>query len=437
MNQTAYQVGIYCRLSKDDASLGESSSISTQKAMLTDYCVANNLTIHDIYVDDGYSGLNFNRPGFQRMMVDVDAGHINMIITKDLSRLGRDYIMTGYHLELIFPAKNVRYVALSDGYDSLKADNDIAPFKNILNDMYARDISKKVKNAKHQRALQGRLAASQAPYGYCKDPDVPGHFLPDPEAAEVVKQIFSLAEQGLGSVVIAAQLKAQEILAPSAYKYQHGDTRFSHCPPVAKASPYNWNATTVGQILDNSVYTGDLICLKTETVNYKTKQRKYTSPEQWVITPDAHEAIITKEQFERVKAVRRSHLCRANHHRFNLFRGFLYCSDCGHPLAISRKQLLERDTDIYLCMYHYRHPEVCAKTHRVYHEVLYPYVLQQIQALGKSMKRRKVNSPVAAYADIEELTPEILKNTIERIEIGHFNYKTRPGQAITIFWKIS
>lgn len=169
MSETNYRVGIYCRLSKDDANLGESSSISTQKAMLTDYCVAHGLVIHDIYVDDGYSGLNFNRPGFQEMMADAEAGHINMIITKDLSRLGRDYIMTGYYLELIFPSKNIRYVALSDGYDSLKTDNDIAPFKNILNDMYARDISKKVKNAKHQRARQGLFIGSQTPFGYRKD----------------------------------------------------------------------------------------------------------------------------------------------------------------------------------------------------------------------------------------------------------------------------
>ena len=168
MSETNYRVGIYCRLSKDDAGEGESSSISTQKSILTDYCNANRFDIFKIYIDDGYSGLNFNRPGFQRLMSDVDAGHVNMIITKDLSRLGRDYIMTGYHLELIFPAKNIRYVALSDGYDSLKADNDIAPFKNILNDMYARDISKKVKNAKYQRARQGLFIGSQAPYGYQK-----------------------------------------------------------------------------------------------------------------------------------------------------------------------------------------------------------------------------------------------------------------------------
>ena len=436
MNETGYQVGIYCRLSKDDAGEGESSSISTQKSILTDYCTVNNLNIYDIYVDDGYSGLNFNRPGFQEMMADAEAGHINMIITKDLSRLGRDYIMTGYYLELIFPSKNIRYVALSDGYDSLKSDNDIAPFKNILNDMYARDISKKVKGAKHQRARQGLFIGSQAPYGYRRDTGASNRLIIDSGAAEVVKQIFSLAEQGLGGVAIAAQLKAQQIVTPAVYKYRQGDTRFAKYSAVKNGTPYDWCAATVNQILDNPVYIGDLISLKTETVNCKTKQRKYTSPERQVVTPAAHEAIVSREQFETVKEVRRGHRCPAQMRRFNLFRGLLFCSDCGHPLAVSRKQLLNRSTDIYLCMYHYNHPEVCGKTHRVYHEVLYPYVLQQLTTVAKSMKRRKIRSPIAEYADIEELTPEILKKTIERIEVGHFGYKTRPGQAIAIFWKM-
>ena len=436
MNEPNYRVGIYCRLSKDDAGVGESSSISTQKSILTDYCTANGFDIFKIYIDDGYSGLNFNRPGFQEMMADVEAGHINMIVTKDLSRLGRDYIMTGYYLELIFPTKGIRYVALSDNYDSLKADNDIAPFKNILNDMYARDISKKVKGAKHQRARQGLYIGSQAPYGYHRSDDSPRRLIVDPDAAETVRQIFSLAEQGFGGAAIAAQLKAQQIVTPAVYKYQQGDTRFAKYSTVKNGTPYDWCVATINQILDNPVYIGDLVSLKTETINCKTKQRKYTSPEQQVVTQAAHEAIISREQFETVKDVRRSHRCPANYRRFNLFRGLLYCSECGHPLAISRKQLLGREADIYLCMYHYNHPEVCSKTHRVYHEVLYPYVLQQIQALAKSLKRRKVRSPIAAYAEIEELTPEILQNTIERIEIGHFGYKTRPGQGITILWKM-
>ena len=437
MSETTYRVGIYCRLSRDDANQGESTSISTQKSILTDYCTVNGLSIYDIYVDDGYSGLNFNRPGFQRLMSDADAGRINMIITKDLSRLGRDYIMTGYHLELIFPAKGIRYVALSDGYDSLKKDNEIAPFKNILNEMYARDISKKIKSAKHQQARQGQFIGTQAPYGYVMSRDKPRQLLIDPEAAETVRHIFALAEQGLGSVAIAEQLRAEKVITPAAYKMQRGDTRFSSHVSPDTAEDYCWSWGTIGLILSNPVYTGQLVSLKTEVANYKAKRRTSVPPERRIVTPQAHEAIISREQFDAVQQMRATHRCPAAMGRFNLFRDLLYCSECGHRLTISRKQLKARDTDIYLCMYHNYHPEICTQTHRVYHEVLYPYVLQQVQALAKSMKRRKVHTPIAAYADIQELTPEILQSTIERIEIGHFTRKTRPGQGITIFWKLT
>ena len=158
--------------------------------------------------------------------------------------------------------------------------------------------------------------------------------------------------------------------------------------------------------------------------------------EKQIITPGSHEAIITEEQFEHIKAIRAGHNCPANATRFNLFREKLFCECCGHPLTISRKQLLYREADIYLCMYHYQHPEICPQTHRIYHEMLYPYVLQQVQAFAKSMKRRKVNSPISQYASIEELTPEILNEVIERIEIGHVRKKSKPGSVIQIYWKL-
>lgn len=170
LSNNQYSAGLYLRLSKDDEQSGESVSIGTQRAILRDYCADHQFLIYKEYVDDGYSGLNFDRPGFQELLRDVESGAINMVLTKDLSRLGRDYIMTGYYSEIFFQSKGVRYIALADEVDSLKGINEIAPFKNILNDMYARDISKKVKNAKHQRAKQGLFIGSQTPYGYQKDP---------------------------------------------------------------------------------------------------------------------------------------------------------------------------------------------------------------------------------------------------------------------------
>ena len=166
-----YIVGLYLRLSKDDDQSGESISIGTQRSILIDYCLRMGYTNYKIYVDDGYSGMNFNRPGFQEMLQDMDRGLINMVITKDLSRMGRDYIMTGYYTEIFFPSKDVRYLALADDFDSLKGGNEFAPFKNILNDMYARDISKKMKNAKHHQAKQEKVLGAEAPYGYMLDPD--------------------------------------------------------------------------------------------------------------------------------------------------------------------------------------------------------------------------------------------------------------------------
>ena len=436
LENNTYRAGLYLRLSKDDEHEGESVSIGTQRAILTDYCEKHHFVVHKVYIDDGYSGMNFARPGFQELLADVEQGTVNMVITKDLSRLGRDYIMTGYYSEIYFPSKGVRYIAIADHFDSTKNDNEIAPFKNILNEMYARDLSVKIKNAKHQRAKQGLFIGSQAPYGYCKDPKNKNKLIVDSEAADAVKLIFLLAETGLGNIAIAKELQNRNIISPSALKYQRGDTRFSKYPSVAGNNPCLWSHGTVEQILNNRVYTGALISLKTEVINCKTKKHTRTPEERQIIIPNAHEAIISIRQFEAVRQVRSGHSCISDRRRFNLFREKLFCECCGHPLMISRKQLKEKDTDMYLCMYHYSHPEICPKTHRVYHDMLYPYVLQQVQAFARSMKRRKVNSPIKAYAEIDELTPEVLDSVIERIEVSHVNYKSRPGNVIHIYWKL-
>lgn len=434
--KTDFRAGLYLRLSKDDERQGESVSIETQRAILTDYCLENSYAICKEYVDDGYSGLNFNRPGFQQLLEDVETGEINMVITKDLSRLGRDYIMTGYYAEIFFPMKGVRYIALADDVDSFKGNSDILPFKNILNDMYARDISKKIKQAKHQRAKQGLFIGSQAPYGYRRDADVPNRLFPDAEAAEVVRTIFSLAESGLGNIAIANELKSRKIVTPAVYKYQQGDKRFARYSSVEKGNPYDWCSGTIGQILNNRVYLGELICLKTESVNYKTKQRLPVPIEERIVTPDAHEALIDIAQFEHIQQIRAERFCPANIKRENLFRGKLFCECCGHPLVISKKQLIDRKTDIYLCMYHYQHPEICPKTHRIYHDMLYPYVLSEIRNFAKNMKRRKINSTISEYAAIEELTPKVLDDVIERIEIAHVKHNSRSKSVIQIYWKL-
>ena len=434
--KTQYVAGLYCRLSKDDERAGESVSIGTQRAILTEFCLQNNYGIFKVYVDDGYSGLNFERPAFQELLRDVEAGLVNMVVTKDLSRLGRDYIMTGYYSEVFFQTKGVRYIALADNEDSLYGVNEIAPFKNILNDMYARDISRKVKNAKMQRAKQGLFIGSQAPYGYQKSNDKPERLIIDSEAAETVRMIFSLSKTGLGSIAISQELKKQQILTPSAYKLRHGDSRFQRYIPEEEGGSFRWCPETVTQILNNRVYLGELTSLKTETLNCKTKLRSNVPTERQIIIPDAHEAIITPELFNRVQEIRNAHKCPAHMKRNNIFRSKLFCECCGHSLFLSTKQLLDHKADLYQCMYHYKNPDGCPKTHRIYHEILYPYVLQQIRQFGKSMKHRKVSSPIRDYSVIEELTSDILDDVIERIEIGHVTKKSKPGAVIQIYWKL-
>ncbi len=430
-SKETYRAGLYCRLSKDDDQQGESVSISTQRAILTSFCQERGYDVFDVYIDDGYSGLNFDRPDFQRLLTDVRAGLVNLILTKDLSRLGRDYIMTGYYLEIYFPTLSVRYIALNDNYDSNNAENDIAPFKNILNDMYAKDISRKIKSAKHQQARDGKFIGGQAPYGYT----IRKHQLVvDPEAAKVVQLIFDLSCQGLGEVEICKQLERQRIPTPGVYKEQRGEIKSSYYR--AKKQPYRWNCRTVHIILNNPVYLGILTTLKTETINYKTKQRIPTPLEHRVVTSDAHEAIISQEQFDAAKLAKQGHPCPASFHRDNLFRGLLFCDCCGHRLSIAHRKLTYREEDLYRCMHHHYHPEACPKTHAIYHSMLYPYVLSQVKAFAKSMKRRKIQSPLSEYSNIFELTPEILNRVIERIEVGHITRKSVPAKVIRIYWKL-
>lgn len=430
-HSTTYRGGLYCRLSKDDDLSGESSSISTQKSMLTSYCMEKGYEIREVFVDDGYSGLNFDRPGFQRLLREIEAGNINLVITKDLSRLGRDYIMTGYYSEIYFPSRGVRYIALADGFDSENTENDIAPFRNILNEMYARDVSRKIKGAKHQQAKDGKFIGAQTPFGYKKEGY---HLVIDPEAAEVVRQIYKMAASGLGEIEICKQLQAEQQITPSAYKLMHGDSRFSrYCEGD---NSYRWRASTIQRILTDPVYLGTLTSLKTESQNYKTKQRKLTPKERRIVIEGAHAAIVSEELFEKARKARSAHLCISEQSRENLFRGLLFCDCCGHPLSIAHRKLTHREDDIYRCMYHYRHPEACQRTHAIYHSQLYPYVLSQVRAFARSMRRRKVRAHLSEYGDIEELTPEILNQVIKRIEVGHNTGKTPLSRQIEIHWEL-
>lgn len=425
-----YQVGIYCRLSKNDDNPGESTSIETQRSIALDYCSEHNYQVFNVYVDDGATGLNFEREGFQHLLADVETGKINMVITKDLSRLGRDYIMTGYYSEIYFPSQNVRYIAIANNFDSEAENNDIAPFMNILNDMYARDISRKIKAAKMQRAKSGVYTGSQVPYGYVNKK---GKLIVDQEAAPVVQMIFNLAANGWGEKKIANELEQQKILCPAAYKKLHGDNRFNR---FLGNNPYCWKTATIRQILTNRVYLGELCCHKTEVINYKTKQRRVVPADEQIRHIDAHDAIISTEQFLNTQAVISTHLSPHDQKRDNLFRGLLYCSCCGHPLSIAHKKLLYHEEDLYRCMHHYHNREECPQTHSIYHGTLYEFVKSEITSLAKSMRRRRVSSQISELASLDVVTPEILHTVISKIEIDHVPRKVVPRKVIHITWKL-
>lgn len=379
-NSTVYRAAVYCRLSKDDEQAGESVSIGTQKSMLESNCREQGFLIHDFYVDDGYSGLNFNRPAFERMLNDIDEGHVNLVITKDLSRLGRDYIQTGYYTEIYFSRKKVRYIALNDGFDSLKDDNDIAPFKNILNDMYAKDLSRKMKAAKRQRAKNGYFISSHAPYGYKPNPNNHNQLIVDEEAAQVVHQIFELALSGYGAVKIAKALTAERIINPSAYKAKNGDTRFSRYNDLQNPDKvYQWCYVTVRDILQDRVYVGDMVNHKCETVNYKTRERQNLPSDQYIIVPNTHETIISREDFEQVQSLIRARPFPSVYETENIFRGVLFCGTCGHHMSLAHKEPKKGGQAYYRCMFHFRHPKECAHTHIVFYADLYDAVLERIR----------------------------------------------------------
>ena len=334
-----YNVAIYCRLSLDDGNEGDSSSIKTQKIMLEEYVKEKGFIIYDYYIDDGFSGLNFNRPAFKRMIKDIEAGFVNLVITKDLSRLGRDYIMTGYYNEIFFPSHDVRYISINDNVDTLYDNNDIAPFKNILNDMYAKDISRKVKSAKRLLMQKGMYMAAQPPYGYKKDPNDKNHLVIDEEAAKTVRLIFDLALTNIGVVKITRELNNRKIVPPSIYKANNGDLRFTKLTETRRQMYKNydietWNTVTVGAILRDIVYIGDMENHKYEVKNYKTKKCTKVPKEEHIIVRNTHEAIISRSDFEHVQELIRHRQRPSRHNHPNLFKGLIKCENCGRTLNL-------------------------------------------------------------------------------------------------------
>lgn len=383
-----YSAALYLRLSRDDGA-EQSSSIKTQQIMLEKYCSEQKIHIYEVYIDDGYSGLNYDRPAFQRLLEDIKQGYVNLVITKDLSRLGRDYIQTGYYTELFFPQHNVRYIALTDGVDTLHDNNDIAPFKNILNDMYAKDLSRKVKTAKRTRAAQGAFIGSHAPYGYKKSSESCNVLEINKETAEVVQKIFRLALHGIGAVSIAKQLRAEKILTPSAYKVQQGERHFAYLFEGApEEKQYRWAYTTVHRILRDRVYLGHMISHKSQVDHYKTKHRSLVPESGQIVVENTHPPLVSQEDFDKVQLLIRARHNPRNDYDGNIFRALLYCNECGHRLSMATKVYKTRSVKYYRCMHHYHYPSQCHNTHFIRFDDIYKIILTDIRCIAELLTYR-------------------------------------------------
>lgn len=324
---------LYCRLSQDDGNVGDSMSIQSQKAILEKFAREMGKVAYSFYVDDGYSGTNFQRPSFQRMIADIEDGKIDTVITKDLSRLGRNYLESGAYIEVFFPQHHVHYMAVNDGVDSEQSGGlDITPFKNILNEFYSRDISKKVKSGKHIRALEGKFMGTTAPFGYRKDPQDKNHLIVDEATAPTIRLIYSLALEGYGTNRIGKVLYERKIPKPSYYKQEF----FSQHDSGSDDYWYDWKQEVITRILRNPVYKGGMYVHSTSKQTFKCKGRGYIRRTDREILEDVHEAVVTKEVWQTANDIIDRHTkvkpCTSGYE--NIFRGLLKCPDCGQTLLI-------------------------------------------------------------------------------------------------------
>lgn len=364
---------LYCRLSCDDANEGESLSIENQKKQLTQYAEEKSFYNTRFYVDDGISGTTFEREGFQSMMSDIQNGEVSTVIVKDMSRFGRDYIQVGMFMEIVFPQNNIRFIAVNDGYDNAFGDNEFLPFKNIMNEWYAKDTSKKIKAVNRAKARAGEHLTTNIPYGYIKNPSNPKQWIIDEEAADVVREIFQLCLQGLKMFDIAGRLSEKQVLIPTAYKAQHGIVKLQY----SEETKYSWNSDTVSRILSNQNYAGDTVNGKTTRKSFKIKKRIDLSTDEWQIVPDTHEAIIDRETWELVQKIRQGRRRNVRHnYQIPILSGHLFCADCGSKLYYIKPP---KQAEYYCCA-GYRKRKSCTG-HHIRADVVETLLLNQLNGV--------------------------------------------------------
>ncbi|RHN85961.1 DUF4368 domain-containing protein [Coprobacillus sp. AM23-2] len=361
MKQQIYNTALYLRLSRDDELQGESSSITTQRSMLRLYAKEHHLNVIDEYIDDGWSGTNFERPSFQRMIEDIEAGKINCVVTKDLSRLGRNYIMTGQYTELYFPSHNVRYIAIDDGVDSEKGESEIAPFKNIINEWVARDTSRKVKSAFKTKFVEGAYYGAYAPLGYKKHPDIKGKLLVDEETKWIVEKIFSLAYQGYGSAKITKILREEKVPTASWLNF----TRYGTFAHIFEGKPES----------------------------------------EWFRVENTHEPIIDKEVFYRVQEQIKSRRRQTKEKATPIFAGLVKCADCGWSMRFATNKANKTPYSYYACSYYGQFGKGNCSMHYIRYDVLYQAVLERLQYWAKAVQQdeEKVLNKIQKVGNAERI----------------------------------
>lgn len=375
--QQHYKAALYCRLSVDDGNFGGSVSIETQKILLEQYCKDHKITDYKFYCDDGCSGTNFDRPSFKKMLSDIDEGKINLVIVKDLSRFGRNYVEAGMYVQR-FTDSNIRFIAADDNYDSLGNSDDLLfPIKNVVNEMYARDVSKKTKAAKKAKARDGQFIGSKAPFGYKIDPNDRHHLIVDEPAAQVVKRIFRLASEGVGYNKMAKIFREEKVLTPIAYFNLNNPDYFKS---DYWRKEFDWHVTSIRAILNNEVYLGKLVYGKQRNKSMKSKEKVRNPKEDWIVVENCHEPIITQELWDTVHKILNAKHRPAKAGEVQMFAGLLYCSDCGHCLTYSQKQRKDGSYHgAYSCwMYKTHGKEYCA-SHYITFDTIYELVLIDIQ----------------------------------------------------------
>ena len=327
-NPMDYHAGLYIRLSKEDESEGPSQSVQNQESLLREFVQQHRLSVYDTYIDDGWSGTNFDRPAFQRMIADIEAKKVNMVITKDLSRLGRDYILTGHYMERYFPEHRVRYISLLDGIDTGvdSTANDITPFRAIMNDMYAKDISKKIKSVKRDKQRKGQFIGGKPVYGYKMHPTEKNKIVIDEEVAPIVRRIFALALSGMSCRNIATLLNQEGVPTPATYAGL----------PVARPGPYTglWSSERISDMLQNETYIGNMVQGRSVKISYKSKKCLKQNPANWVVVEGTHEPLVDRETFQKVRMLVNSRRHTRSRTYDFLLKGLIFCHECGYPLTV-------------------------------------------------------------------------------------------------------